>query len=78
MLIRRRKVTIEIERKTVRMEVTSGTPAVPGATTNEVPTAEPIDTPLPGNLVSDVVQEPEPSDNSPHTFLFSPVDKDLQ
>ena len=42
MLVRRRKVRIEIEQKTVRMEVSSNSPAVPAAPTSTVePTVEP-------------------------------------
>jgi hypothetical protein len=76
MLIRRRKVTIEIEQQTVRMEISSGAPSIPGLATDNASTPVSMETPLPANLVANVLQPPP--DTCPKTSLIPPVSKDLQ
>jgi hypothetical protein len=75
MLIRRRKVTIEIEQQTVRMEISSGAPSIPGLATDNASTRVPMETPLPADLVANVLQPPP---NNSKTSLIPPVSKDLQ
>lgn len=77
MLIRRRKVTIEIQQQTVRMEISPCAPSTPGAAANKASTAGPMETPVPAKPLADFLQQPPP-DTCSKAPLLPPVSKDLQ